>query len=206
MNDHDDRQSLDRLIFFSDAVFAIAMTLLVVEVKLPPLAEPVSESALAQALVDLVPQYIGFLVSFLVVGRFWVGHHRTFARLRRTDDRLVSLNLWLLLTIAFMPFPTTLVSHYVQTRVGVGFYAGWLTVAGFANVAVDRHIIRHHLGGIGDNADLRSIARGAWAPVVIGVLAFAAAMVAPLLALVPLGLSPLIVAAFTRRPKALPPA
>ncbi|MBV8971558.1 MAG: DUF1211 domain-containing protein, partial [Sphingomonadaceae bacterium] len=108
-----DRHQLERLIFFSDAVFAIAMTLLVVDVRLPPLHH-VSEAALAQALIGLIPQYIGFLISFLVVGRFWIGHHRAFGWLERSDDRLVGLNLLFLLTIAFMPFPTTLISSFAS--------------------------------------------------------------------------------------------
>ncbi len=148
-----DRHQLDRLIFFSDAVFAIAMTLLVVDVRLPPLRH-VSEAALAQALVDLVPQYIGFFISFLVVGRFWIGHHRAFGWLQRSDDRFVWLNLLFLLTIAFMPFPTTLISGYASTRIGVGVYAGWLIVAGLANVAVERHAAKAGLARPGGEAQV----------------------------------------------------
>lgn len=205
MTDHSyDRHSLDRLTFFSDAVFAIAMTLLVVEVRLPPVIAPFSETALAQALLDLIPQYIGFIISFLVVGRFWIGHHRFFARLARSDDRLVALNLLFLLTIAFMPFPTTLISHYIGTRVGVCVYAGWLILAGLANVAVERHAVRAGLARSDAAAELLRMWRGAWAPVTVGALAAVAALIHPLLALIPLGLSPVIVRLFTRR--ALPPA
>jgi len=200
-----DQLQLERLTFFSDAVFAIAMTLLVVEVKLPDNV-PATDVGLADALLRLIPQYIGFLVSFLVVGRFWIGHHRVFGRLKRVDDGLVGRNLWALLTIAFMPFPTTLVSHYVGTRVGVCFYAAWLTLAGLANVMVERYAMRGPLVAPGGIDDLRRWAQGGWAPVTIGVLAFAAALVDPLFALVPLGLSPVIVRLFTRkaRAKALP--
>ena len=198
-----DQAQLERLTFFSDAVFAIAMTLLIVEVKLPPI--PVtSEQALAQALVELIPQYVGFFVSFVVVGRFWIGHHRVFGRLKRCNDRLVSLNLWFLLTIAFMPFPTTLVSHYVDTRVGVGFYAAWLTVAGVANIMLQRYAVRSGLAAPGGADDLRRWSRAAWSPVIIGVLAVAVAMVTPLLVMVPLGLSPIVAGRFNRQPRTLP--
>ncbi len=200
----DQRHGLDRLVFFSDAVFAIAMTLLVVEVRLPPLPV-VSEAALAQALVALVPQYIGFVISFLVVGRFWVGHHRFFARLARCDERMVSLNLLFLLTIAFMPFPTTLISRFPQTRVGVGVYAGWLILAGLANLLVEAHGVRAGLGRAAAATELRRMARGGWAPVAVGALALAAAMVSPLLALLPLSLSPFIVR-FIAPPPRLPAA
>jgi len=209
VSDSFDRHSLDRLTFFSDAVFAIAMTLLVVEVRLPDVARPFSEVALANALLGLIPQYVGFVISFFVVGRFWVGHHRFFARLARSDDMLVSLNLLLLLTIAFMPFPTTLISHFIDSRVGVGVYAGWLVLAGIANVLLERHAVRAGLARPEAAAEVRRLARGGWAPVAVGVLAFGAAMIAPLLALIPLGLSPVIVRLIApppRKPKALPPA
>ena len=193
-----DRHQLERLIFFSDAVFAIAMTLLVVDVHLPRLPV-VSEAALAQALIGLIPQYIGFLISFLVVGRFWIGHHRAFGWLARSDDRLVWLNLIFLLTIAFMPFPTTLISAYASTRLGVGVYAGWLIIAGLANVAVERHAAKAGLAVTDGAAALLRLARTAWSPVAIGVAALACAMVTPLLALLPLCLSPIVVRLFRGR-------
>ncbi len=198
-----ERHQLERLIFFSDAVFAIAMTLLVVDVRVPPLAV-VSDATLIQALADLIPQYIGFLISFLVAGRFWVGHHRFCGRLVRSDERLVGYNLLFLLTIAFMPFPTTLISRFPQTRVGVGVYAAWLVVAGLANLLGERHAFRAGLIAPAEAAEVHRLLRGSWAPVVIGVTAAVAGMVAPLLALLPLSLSPLIVRAMAARPKPLP--
>jgi uncharacterized membrane protein len=199
-----DRAQLERLIFFSDAVFAIAMTLLVVDVRLPHVA-PITEATLAQALLALFPQYIGFLVSFLVVGQFWIGHHRVFGQLARSDDTLVWRNLLFLLVIAFMPFPTTLISQYASTRVGTGVYAAWLTLAGLVNVWVERHALAGPLM-VPDRGGPRTTARG-WTSVLIGVLAFAAAMVSPLLGLVPLTLSPVIVRLVRRRATApaLPP-
>lgn len=200
-----DQFQLERLAFFSDAVFAIAITLLVIEVKLPP-GLPTSEQAVAQALADLIPQYIGFLVSFFVIGRFWIGHHRVFGRLKRADDGLIWRNLLFLMTIAFMPFPTAIVSHYVSTRVGVGTYAAWLTLAGVFNLLLERHAMQGPLAAPGGLDDLRRYARAAWAPIVVGVLAFGFAMVSPHLALIPLLGSPVITGLFNRRRKALHPA
>jgi uncharacterized membrane protein len=197
-----DQFQLERLAFFSDAVFAIAITLLIIEVRLPA-TTPETERGIAQGLADLIPQYIGFFVSFFVIGRFWIGHHRVFGRLKRVDDILVWRNLLFLMTIAFMPFPTALVSHYVSTRVAVGAYAGWLTLAGVFNLAVERHAMKGPLAAPGGLDDLRRYARAGWAPVVVGVLAFGFAMVSPHLALVPLLGSPIITALFNR-PKALP--
>jgi uncharacterized membrane protein len=198
-----DQFQLERLAFFSDAVFAIAITLLIIEVRLPA-ATVETEQGIAQGLVGLIPQYIGFFISFFVIGRFWIGHHRVFGRLKRVDDTLVWRNLLFLMTIAFMPFPTALVSHYVSTRVAVGVYALWLTLAGVFNLLLERHAMKGPLAVPGGLDDLHRFARTAWAPVAVGVLAFACAMNTPHLALLPLLGSPVITALFTRKPKALP--
>lgn len=153
-----DQFQLERLAFFSDAVFAIAITLLIIEVKLPEWT-PETEPGIAQGLADLIPQHIGFFVSFFVIGRFWIGHHRVFRRLKRVDDTLVWRNLLFLMTIAFMPFPTTLVSHYVSTRVAVGTYAAWLTLAGVFNLLLERHATQGPLAAPGGLDDLRHWAR-----------------------------------------------
>ena len=184
-NGHDhQRTMLERLTFFSDAVFAIAITLLVIEVRAPELHHA-TDAALAQALANLIPKYVGFLVSFLVVGRFWIGHHRAFGMLKASDQRLVWTNLFLLLAVAFMPFPTAVFSEYAQLRVGVGIYTGWLTLLGLLNVAVIRAALSNPAlvrDGV-DGAAIRLMRRASWTPVVIGVGAFILGMVTPLLSL-----------------------
>ena len=185
---------LERLTFFSDAVFAIAMTLLVIEVRLPHLSR-FSDGALGQALLDIYPNFVGFVVSFLVIGRFWVGHHRVMGMLAATSNRLVWTNLFLLMAVAFMPFPTAIFSEYVQLRVGVGVYTGWLVVLGIANRLTilsalrDRTLVLDDI----DDATRRQQMRASWIPILIGGSAFAAGMVTPLLSLAVLILgSPLI--------------
>ena len=184
-----ERTMLERLTFFSDAVFAIAITLLVIEVQLPPV-HPVSEEALGQALVDLLPNYIGFLSSFLVIGRFWISHHELFGMLKASDHRLIWANLFLLLAIAFMPFPTAVFSEHVQLRVGVGLYGAWLTLIGMLN----RRLARMALGNpllVRDDIDAATIAgklHGTWTAILIGATAFVAGMIHPLLALIALAI------------------
>jgi len=195
-----DRQQLERLTFFSDAVFAIAMTLLVVEVKLPHLHAPTGV-ALGQALTSLLPNYIGFLVSFLVLGRFWLVHHEVMGLLKASNRRLVGVNLLLLLGVAFMPFPTAVISEYVQLRVGIGFYTGWLILLGLLNRALIRTIAASpELLDAGlTRADLRPILRRSWISILIGVCAFVAGMVTWVAALVVLTVgSPLITLAIGR--------
>ncbi len=96
--------------FFIDAIFAIAITLLVIEIRLPAMGIE-SSDALSRALEGLVPKFLGFVISFFVIGRFWIGHHRVIGHLRTCDDGLVWRNLLFLLTIAFMPFPTAVISE-----------------------------------------------------------------------------------------------
>ncbi len=170
---------LERLTFFSDAVFAIAMTLLVIEVHLPEL-HAATDQSLAQALVDLLPNYIGFVISFLVIGRFWTGHHRLMAMIDTADPALVRANLLLLMTIAFMPFPTAVLSDYSLLRVSIGFYTAYLMLVGLANVRVIKVALRHLCQNDSEAAeDARQLRRSMWSPIVIAGAGFAAGMVSP---------------------------
>jgi Endosomal/lysosomal potassium channel TMEM175 len=103
MDDEYSGLGFERVVFFSDGVFAIVITLLVLpltgEIRLP------EGTGTAAQVVTMLPQMVTFVVSFLVVGQIWVAHRRTFGRLRRADPGLVWLNLLILLTVAFMPFP-----------------------------------------------------------------------------------------------------
>lgn len=126
---HQEGIGLERLIFFSDAVFAIAITLLALEIRLPALPEAVSNAQLQDALLSLAPKYLSYVISFLVIGVFWVSHHRTFHNVVRYDGRLLWLNLLLLFFVAFMPFPTAVIGEY-GNRTGTIFYAATMTLAG----------------------------------------------------------------------------
>lgn len=129
---------LERLIFFSDAVFAIAITLLVIEIHPPHLHAGAPVGEWLQALATLSPALTGFVVSFFVIGAFWTGHHRAFALARHWDERVVGRNLLVLFTIAAMPFFTALSSSNPTARLPVMLYCSWLLFAGFANVRLQR--------------------------------------------------------------------
>jgi uncharacterized membrane protein len=178
------RAKLERLSFFSDAVFAIAMTLLVIEVRLPEL-HGATDAALAQGLVNLMPNYIGFVISFLVIGRFWTGHHRLMAMVDAADPALIRANLLLLMAIAFMPFPTAVLSDYSLLRVAIGFYTAYLMVVGLANVRVITVALRHLARNDPEAAeDARQLRRSMWSPIIISGTGFAAGMVSPVAGLV----------------------
>jgi TMEM175 potassium channel family protein len=95
---------------FSDGVMAIAITLLVLELKVPAAAGP---DKLLGALLDRWPSYVAYLAAFLTIGIIWLNHHTLMSKIARFDTRLHWLNLLLLLGVATLPFPTSLVAEYV---------------------------------------------------------------------------------------------
>jgi uncharacterized membrane protein len=126
---------LDRLIFFSDGVFAIAITLLALDLRLPPHDGPMTSAALAQALIRTLPRLGTFFLSFQVIGVFWLAHHRMFSMIRGFDRRLALLNLLFLMTIAFLPFPTALIGEYISlTPAAVLYGASLVATSATANL------------------------------------------------------------------------
>lgn len=123
-----DQIGLERLIFFSDAVIAIAITLLSLDIRLPAVEGPIDNARMTQLLVGIWPKYVAYVISFLVIGLSWVGHHRKFRVIQRYDSRLLLLNLLFLMVIAFIPFPTSLISEY-GNRPATIFYALVMIVA-----------------------------------------------------------------------------
>lgn len=138
-----DTLPLERLIFFSDAVFAIAITLLALEIRLPEIADNFGNAELAQALIALWPKYLGYVISFMVIGIFWIGHHRKFRQIKRYDGTLIRLNLLLLMVIAFIPFPAAVISSN-GNRTATIFYALVMILAGLLSIAIWMYASFHH--------------------------------------------------------------
>jgi uncharacterized membrane protein len=105
--------STDRLEAFSDGVLAIAITLLILDLRVPV---GVKDGGLAHALVsrELFAQYAAYVVSFLIIGITWMNHHTLFRLVARVDRRLLLLNLLLLLGLSFLPFPTRVLAAYIS--------------------------------------------------------------------------------------------
>jgi len=134
---------LERLILFSDAVFAIAITLLVIEIKIPEIHEkPVTDNAVLHKLRELIPKFAGFLVSFFLIGQYWIVHHRMFSFVINFTDRLIWLNILFLFAIALMPFSTGFYSEYVLRGVvtPVIFYTANIALLGLANFLMWRYL------------------------------------------------------------------
>jgi uncharacterized membrane protein len=136
----------ERLVFFSDAVFAIVITLLVL-----PLTAEIDVHAdgkgLAAAVSARLPTMVTFVVSFLVVGQFWIAHHRTFGQIERQDTTLVWLNLLSLLTVAFLPFPAAVLGAPNPDRDAfpVVFFAASMALTSCALTATWLYAVRSGL-------------------------------------------------------------
>ncbi len=111
---------LDRVVLFSDAVFAIAMTVLALSLHLPA---STTQAGVAHALRASIPAILVYFLSFTVIGRYWLLHHRYFRHIRQVDSKLLVLNLAMLSMVAFLPFPTQVLGEYGHSRPAVIFYA-----------------------------------------------------------------------------------
>jgi uncharacterized membrane protein len=134
----------NRLEAFSDGVFAIAITLLVLEIRVP---EGAGER-LGHQLARQWPSYVAYLVSFLVVGIIWMNHHAVVDHLREADRPLMALNLFLLLWTSLIPWPTRLLAEYMREggdpeRIAALIYAGTMTMMGVAFGALWSYASRH---------------------------------------------------------------
>lgn len=120
-----DRDSAEfgRVLAFSDGLFAIAMTLLIVAVAVPHIGDGASIHQMADALNDLVPAFTSFFISFAVIGRYWLAHHQFVSLLRSMNQSFVALNLLYLAFIAFLPFPTALLGEYFENPLSIVLYA-----------------------------------------------------------------------------------
>jgi uncharacterized membrane protein len=174
-----------RLETFADGVIAIAITLLILEVKVPPVAG----DRLARAVVHAWPSYAGYAVSFLTIGVIWVNHHHMFKLIGRTTHAFLMLNVVFLMTIAFLPWPTALVAEYIRDPAGRQVAAAVYGVTMVA-IAVMFNLVWRYAAGGGrllvpgiDSATIAATNRSYLVgPIVYGV----AALVAPLNAFVSL--------------------
>jgi len=159
MATHEHDAGTQRLEAFSDGVFAIAITLLIIEIAVPSVS---GGHSLGRALGDLWPKYFAYVLSFVTIGIYWANHHFVWRLFRRADHYFLMLNVFFLMCVAFLPFPTAVLGEYLrhadERRTAVAFYAfglllpaiGWLCVWLYANA---RRLLDERL----DPAYLRSL-------------------------------------------------
>jgi uncharacterized membrane protein len=121
-------RELDRIVFFSDAVFAIAITLLVLSIEVPQIPENLVAEELLDQLFDLGRNMLSYVISFLVIFSFWTVHHSIFSSIRGYDRGLLWLNGLFLMAVAFLPFPSALLGEYGDQQLVVAIYAGSMAV------------------------------------------------------------------------------
>lgn len=137
--DHHDRTEfqLERIILFSDAVFAIAITLLIIEIKVPELHERTNHEATI-SLLRLIPKFVGFFIGFFVIATYWLAHHRIFRFVRTYDERLIWLNTFFLLSIVLMPFTSAFYGEYPQLSVPFILYCASVIMTGLLQIRMQQ--------------------------------------------------------------------
>lgn len=119
-----------RLNAMSDGVFSIVMTIMVFSIRIPDIPADRITQDLPQALMKLLPDIVTLIVSFIILGVYWIGHNNVFTHIVRHDRALLWLNIFFLMSVAIIPFPTTLVVRYGGEQLSIIVYAINLIVGG----------------------------------------------------------------------------
>lgn len=130
------RRELDRIVNFSDGVFAIVITLLILTIQVPEIPPALVARELPSRLLALEPKILSYVISFLVVAVYWMAHHRVFRPIRGYDGTLLWLNFLFLMVISFLPFPTSLLGEYGEQQLPMVIYAANVSVASLLLTAI----------------------------------------------------------------------
>src|SRR5215813_4664534 len=134
---------LGRIEAFSDGVFAIVVTLLVLELKVPALKDHASVGELAHQLTELLPKFLSWLISFIIVCKFWLNHHHLLGMARHANYAMVWLNSIFLMGQSFIPFPTALMGEYPDNRLAVSFFGIVFALNTLMFIALHTYIVRN---------------------------------------------------------------
>ncbi len=138
-------QSAERLSALSDGIFAVVMTLLVLDLHAPAAELIHSEHALAHALLALAPRLLTYLMTFMTLGIFWVGQQTQLNYLRRSDRHLTWIHIAFLFAVTLTPFSTTLLAEFIRYRIALIFYWGNILLLGVALYGSWGYTMRAHL-------------------------------------------------------------
>lgn len=136
---------LNRLEAFSDGVFAIIVTLLVLELKAPQLHVPGNVQELAHYLWELSPKFLSWMISFVIVCKFWLNHHHVLGLARHANYSMVWLNAIFLMFQSFIPFPTALMGEYAVNPLAVSLFGMVMAFNTLLFIALHAYILRHLL-------------------------------------------------------------
>jgi uncharacterized membrane protein len=171
--------------FFSDAVYAIAMTLLIVELGVPALRGNVADpQTMLAALNEQISEIISFFIGCILIGRYWLAHHQFWSELRAVDQRLISINLIYLAFVAFLPFPVALIGNYEQNPISFLIFALCMALISALEVVMFAYAARKDLTRSPVSPEVyRYGLIGSGAPVVVFLLSMPVAFINTTLAL-----------------------
>ncbi len=174
---------MERIVFFSDAVFAIAITLLIIEIKVPHIEHDAGDREFWIALLKLTPNFVGYFFSFFVIGAYWVGHHQIYGHIKNWNSGLMWRNITVLAAIAFIPFSTAFLSEYPARFVPLFLYAANFSAAGFLATWQWRYAVKKGL--IEENLSPTIIKQHTWHYSIlplVGIAVILLGLITPLLA------------------------
>lgn len=137
--------SKSRLERLTDGVFAIVMTILVLEITIPYLASSEVSIELPKQLIHLLPMVLSYVISFIILGFFWIGHDDQFHYIKRVNRTLLGISIFYLMFVALIPFSATLLGEYGNQQISVLIYGGNLIICSFFNYLHWRYATRNHL-------------------------------------------------------------
>lgn len=173
----------ERMVAFSDAIFAFAITLLAFNIKVPDVPGGMDSSQLVAWMAGLLPAIFIYALSFWVIANFWVAHHHIFERIRRLDDKLIWMNLAYLFVISLLPFPTAVLVDYGGTSAAPMLYAASMALAGLLLIRMWQYAVKHeHLDAGVPLAEIRRQSAHSLAASGVFLLSIPIALFSPTLA------------------------
>jgi len=174
---------IERIAFFSDAVFAIAITLMIIEIHPPHVNRGDTETMVWDKFKELLPQFLGLLVSFWLIGSAWLRHHQLFKYVDNFDIGFMAINLWLLFTIILFPFSTAFlfnsIFHGAVTKLQVYFYLGVPLASNLILYQMYKRVNKKYLKG-GADINFRKAVFGQAAIAISFMLAISWVIIMPL--------------------------
>jgi uncharacterized membrane protein len=165
--------SKSRVETFSDGIFAIIITLLVLEINVPHINEVHSSAELKEALLGLLPKIISWIISFFTIAVIWVNHHKIFKQIKLLDSRIFWWNAVLLLWCTLIPFPTAVLGDYPNNKVSIILYGAVMALMA-ASFSFMRFYTIRKPGLLEESVDLILFRKGTYSSVLFGPLMYLA--------------------------------
>lgn len=134
----------DRIVNISDGVFAIVITLLILDIQVPEIPPDLVSRELPGQIATLGPKFLSYAITFLVIAVYWQAHHRIFGHITGYDRTLIWLNFLFLLAISFLPFPTSLLGEYSEEQISVVIYAANAAIASLLLASISWYATAGH--------------------------------------------------------------